>query len=112
MPEKLGRDARGTVRRAQVQARAAGAHSIEAHHLLIALTEAPMGRAGHALAGLGVTEAAVREALDREMAGALAAAGVHESLPARRVPPLRGRSSPRWGQSAKLALKRTLEEAV
>src|SRR2546430_7349719 len=112
MLERFGRDARATVRRAQSRARAEGAISLEAQHLLLALTEVPSGRAGRVIVSLGLTQETVRQALDREMARALAAAGVHETPPVRRIPPTLGRGFPRWGQSAKLALKRTLEEAL
>jgi ATP-dependent Clp protease ATP-binding subunit ClpA len=110
MVERLGRDARDTLRRARAQAQAHGDATVEAQHMLLVLTEAP-GRAGRVLVTLGLTEQSVREALDREVAGALAAVGVHDSQPAGRMLPTRGRRVPRWGQSAKLALKRTLHEA-
>src|SRR2546425_1717992 len=111
MFERLGHDARSTVHQAQLQAREEGAGTIEAPHLLLALTEAP-GRAGRVLANLGMTGETVRAALDREFADALAAVGVHESLPARRKLSTPRRGFPRWGQSAKLAIKRALGEAI
>jgi ATP-dependent Clp protease ATP-binding subunit ClpA len=113
MLERLSRDARGTVRRAQLRARVEGAATVEAQDLLLALAETPSGPAGRALVSLGMTEKSLNEGLDREFASALAAVGVHGSLPLRLRPPLSGRApTPRWGQSAKLALKRTLHEAT
>ena len=95
------------MRRARERARADGAISVEAHHLLLALAEVPSGGAGRVMVDVALTEQAVRDALDREIAVALAAVGVHESLPGRRVPPPSRCGLPTWGQSAKLAIKRT-----
>jgi ATP-dependent Clp protease ATP-binding subunit ClpA len=112
MFEQLDRNARGTILRAREHARRAVSPTIEAEHFLLALAEVPVGRAGVALAGLGLTEEAVRAAIDRELLGALAAVGVrgHGARSAPTPRPRRG--GPRWGQSAKLAMKRSLDEAV
>ena len=111
MFEKLGRDGRGTIVRAREQAKRAGSPTLEAEHILLALAEVPLGRAGAALTSLGLTEEVVRASIDRELVGALAAVGVRESRTPSAVPRAR-RGEPRWGQSAKLAMKRSLEETV
>jgi ATP-dependent Clp protease ATP-binding subunit ClpA len=112
MFEQLDRDARGAILRAREQAKRAGSPTLEAEHLLLALAEVPIGRAGTALTGLGLTEEVVRAAIDRELVGALTAVGVRESGVLSVATPRPGRGVPRWGQSAKLAIKRSLEEAV
>jgi ATP-dependent Clp protease ATP-binding subunit ClpA len=112
MFEKFDRDARGTILRAREQAKRAGSPTLEAEHFLLALAEAPIGRAGAALTGLGVTEEAVRGAMDRELVGALASVGVREASSLSAATPRPRRGVPRWGQSAKLAIQRALEEAV
>lgn len=106
MRERLGRTARAAVIGGQRLAADAGDESVEAQHLLLALTVAAGARTSAALAALDVTERGVREALERELVGALAAVGV--TMPAhRRAVPREGGRSPRLGQSAKLALERT-----
>ncbi len=101
-------------------AAADGAATVEAEHLLLALTRQAEDPTTHgltletedattrALNTLGITETAVRAALDSEFADALQAVGVT----ATRSPSRRGRSRPKWGQSAKLALERTLQVTV
>ena len=73
--------------------------------------EESSGHAAHAITTLGITAEAVTDALDRELVGTLAAVGV-ESSGRTRFARSGDRRVPRWGQSAKLALKRALEEAV
>ncbi len=113
MVERLGRGARATIRRAQLRARAEGARTVEAADLLLALVEAPSGPAGTVLADLGIDQGVVREGLRREFESALGAVGVHDAVPPRPMPPGSRRAPfPKWGESAKLALKRALEEAI
>ncbi len=111
MFEKFGRDARRTVKRARDLAQARGAADIEAEHLFLALVEEPAGRAAAVIADLGLTAAAVSTAMERELVGALAAAGVDASTRAGSLSPTSPRV-PGWGQSAKLALKRAVGETV
>jgi ATP-dependent Clp protease ATP-binding subunit ClpA len=113
MFERFTRSGRATVNQAQRIATEAGAPTIEAEHLLLALTRHTGGRAAQALHALGMSEAKVRGALDDEFGHALQAVGVATTMgpPARR-----GAGSvsgtPRFGQSAKLALGRTVQAAV
>ncbi len=111
MFERFSRTARSTVKRARDIAAAGGSETIEAEHLLLALTQTASNPTAHALRSLGVTEATVRSALDDEFARALQTVGVLAPAPASRL--LRPNpSTPKWGQSAKLALERTLQIAV
>lgn len=111
MFEKFGRDARRTVKRARDLAHARGDADVEAEHLFLALVEEPAGRAAAVIADLRLTGAAVSKAMERELVGALAVAGVDASARAGSSSPI-SRREPRWGQSAKLALKRALAETV
>jgi ATP-dependent Clp protease ATP-binding subunit ClpA len=111
MFERFTRDLRSTVKRAQDIAKFDGANAVEAPHLLIALTRESTGPTARALELLGLSEAAIRDAGDRELVSALRAVGVSAPAGARSVTSS-GRTNPRWGQSAKLALERTLEIAV
>jgi ATP-dependent Clp protease ATP-binding subunit ClpA len=111
MFEKLGRDARRTVKRGRELALARGSADVEVEHFLLALVEEPAGRAGAAIASLGLTSDAVSHAMDRELVGALAAAGVDATSRRSSSSPSESRA-PRWGQSAKLTLKRALVETL
>lgn len=111
MFERFGPSARAAVKRARDIAAVDGADTVESEHLLLALTQQANEPTARALETLGMTELAVRAALDEERAHALLTVGVAATVPSRR--PLRaGRSTPKWGQSAKLALRRTLQVAV
>jgi ATP-dependent Clp protease ATP-binding subunit ClpA len=109
--ERFSRSARATVKRAQRVAAEEGAGSVEAEHLLLALTQQASDRTARALHALSVTDVTVRAALDREFADALRAVGVVAPVG---PGPSSGltTSTPRWGQSAKLALMRTLQVAL
>ena len=111
MFERFSSSARAAVTRARDVAAADGADTVEAEHLLLALTQHADESAARALDALGMTEAAVRTALDEEFTTALQAVGVVATVPRRR-PSRPGRSTPKWGQSAKLALERSLQIAV
>ena len=111
MFERFSRTARATLKRAQAIAAEDGAGSVEAEHLLLAVARQPSDRTARALRGLGVTEQTVRTALDEEFTHALHAVGV-AAAPGSQRPSRPTRSNPRWGQSAKLALVRTLQVAV
>ena len=110
MFERFSGHLRTTVAGARSIARLQGSPTIEAQHLLLAILDDPSARTARAIRRLGLSKEAVGDAIDRELAGALGAVGVSlESFAStRRVP---GSSNPRWGQSAKLALERTLRAA-
>lgn len=111
MFERFTYSARAVVERARDIAAADGAGTVEAEHLLLALTRQGDEPTARALNALGITETSVRAALDEELAHALQAAGVTAGVPPRR-PSQSGRATPTWGQSAKLALARALQIAV
>jgi ATP-dependent Clp protease ATP-binding subunit ClpA len=92
---------------ATAEARAEGTGTVEAHHLLLAIAR---DGSSPALAAAGLDHAAVRAALDREVAQSLAAAGVHlEGGPPRATPAPEG--SPQLGATARAALERGLGAA-
>jgi D-alanyl-D-alanine carboxypeptidase len=97
MFERFSREARAVVERAVTEASYLGADSVEAEHLLLALTEIS-----------GIARATLVAALKREQEQALAVVGVRAGdydAPARRPGGLRGK----FGTSAKLALERALK---
>jgi ATP-dependent Clp protease ATP-binding subunit ClpA len=112
MFERFSRSARAAVKRARDLASAEGAGTVEAEHLLRALTQQTNEPTARALNALGMTEAAVRAVLDEEFTRALQTVGVAATVPPRRPPSPPGRSTPKWGQSAKLTLVRTLQVAL
>src|SRR5687767_1497237 len=107
MFDRFTKEATAVVMRADRQANALGAKTIEAEHILLAIAEYPIGPAGQALAKYDITEERVRAALDQEFADAVAVAGGQ-------LPTIHTSSSSklRWGPSAKLALERGLTESV
>lgn len=111
MFERFSQSLRSTVEDALEVARGEHAHSLEAQHLLLALVHRASGPTASALDQLGLTEGAIRAALDREVVSALQLVGVAAPTGPR---PASGTSttSPRFGQSAKLALERTLQVAT
>jgi ATP-dependent Clp protease ATP-binding subunit ClpA len=110
MFERLSEDMKHTVREAREIARDERADSVEVEHLLLAVARHPDARTGPVLAQLGLTEESVRAGLDRELVSALQAVGV--AAPAGgRAGFRRAGSAPRFGQSAKLAIVRTMERA-
>lgn len=125
MPEKWGRVANvirtnrfrrfpwATITRACDVAAAGGFETIEAEHLLVALTQHADESTTRALRALGITEGAVRTALDDDHAAALEAVGVSGALAARRRPPnASNATTPKWRQSATLVLGRALQAAA
>jgi ATP-dependent Clp protease ATP-binding subunit ClpA len=111
MFERFSRSGRAVVKRAPDLAAADGAATVEAEHLLLALTQQTDEPTSRALNQLGMTDTAVRAALDDEFTRALQTVGVAATVPPRRRS-RPGRSTPRWGQSAKLTLVRTLQVAL
>jgi ATP-dependent Clp protease ATP-binding subunit ClpA len=112
MFERFSRSAHVAVKRAGDLAAADRAATVEAEHLLLALTQQSNEPTAQALDALGITETAVRAALDEEFTRALQTVGVAATVPPRRPPSGRRRSTPKWGQSAKLTLVRTLQVAL
>ncbi len=108
MFERFTREGNAVALRAQDVARLAGSTTTEAEHLLVALAQVPTSPGGRALAELGITEDAVREAVAAEFRAALAVAGVEPPS----LAPRRPTTNVRWGQSAKLALERAVAETL
>lgn len=105
---KFASEARTVVRRAETEARAEGSRSIEAEHLLLALSTPEDTRAARVLAEAGLDHDVLRGALDGQFRDALSAAGVElgeDGPPARQAS---AAQRPRIGQSGKLALQRAL----
>lgn len=110
MFERFSKGARLTVKRAADIARDDGAGTVEAEHLLLAVVRTSEDQTQSVLWALGIDEASVRAAIDDEFTDSLRSAGVTITPPR---PERRRRSStPRWGQSAKLALERTLKVGI
>lgn len=90
--------------RAAHEAREDCSPTVEAHHLLLAVSGEP-GPGAEVLASAGLDKTALRAALDREFEASLSAVGVASSaydLPK----PSRRQANPGMGTSAKLALER------
>jgi len=98
MFERFTRDARRVVQQAMnVEATALGSKTVEAEHLLLALS-----------ATIGVDRESLIRALDAETAASLDAVGVGLRPP----PPSARATQPRMGASAKIALHRAMESAL
>lgn len=98
MFERFTQDARRVVlQAADVEAAALGARTVEAEHLLLALSET-----------IGVEHDTLVDALEAETAASLDAVGV----PLRPPPAARHRGQLRMGASAKLALHRALQATL
>ncbi|GAA0957318.1 hypothetical protein GCM10009554_67930 [Kribbella koreensis] len=96
---------------ARAEALEDGSPTIEAEHVLLALTELSGTTTARLLADAGLTHDATRAALDREWEQSLATAGVAVSiaeLP--KATPDLGRN-PQIGETAKLLLKRAMVAA-
>jgi D-alanyl-D-alanine carboxypeptidase len=107
--ERFTREAREIVKQSHEEATELGAATLEAEHLLLALTRS--GPPAAVLAGAGLDRAGLLSALDAELEQSLSAVGV-DARPLLRQAPPSGWRSPRFGQSAKLALERSLRVAV
>lgn len=102
-----------TITRACDVAAAGGFDTVEAEHLLVALTQQADEPTARALQALGMTERAVGAALDDEYAGALGVVGVSGPLATRpKLPKGSAAARPKWGQSATLVLGRALQAAA
>jgi len=106
MFNRFVKEAREIAARAPTVARGLGSPTVEAEHLLLALTEAPDTGTKEALADAGLNWQVVREALDQENERSLAAVGI--SIAAFDLPPVAGADArPQWATSAKVALERS-----
>ncbi|HET8759066.1 MAG TPA: Clp protease N-terminal domain-containing protein [Solirubrobacteraceae bacterium] len=103
MFERFSREAREVVRAAEAEATDLGSPTIEAEHLLLALTDRVA-----ALPAVGLDRDGVLTALEAERDRSLAAVGV--SATGFEPSPLAGR--PRFATSAKSALELALREAL
>ena len=103
------RDTMELIRRAGDEARRLGAPAIEAEHLLLAMVDGG-GAPAQVISSLGLTKGRLTDALDRELAAALARADVHVApLPRPRARDRGGRLE--WGESARRAAERSLAES-
>ena len=109
MFERFTKAARETVTEASLIARDMGAMTIEAEHLLLAVTNSPSPAAG-VLHDAGLDDDGLRAALAAETARSLAAVGVGVGVEGLQFSPFV--NTPRFGQSAKLALERALKVAL
>ena len=97
------------VRSARDEARRDGSRTIEAEHVLLALARRDETAAARLLAEAGLTEGAIRDALNREWEQSLATAGIAVRiglLPEATPDPDR---HPPIGESTKLLLKRAMD---
>lgn len=90
-----------------------GSSTVEAQHVLLAIAAEPATAAGRVLTSIGLDRRTIRDALDREHAHSLDAAGVSLAgfdLPPRAEDPPRGdpRRATRLGASVRVALERGL----
>jgi ATP-dependent Clp protease ATP-binding subunit ClpA len=108
MFERFVRDAHYAALEATSVAAGLGSDSVEAEHLLISLAGGN-STAGHALRDVGLDAPELRDAIQRDFERVLRTAGIDAGgvdLPANCR-----RTKPRWGASAKLGLKRALDDA-
>jgi D-alanyl-D-alanine carboxypeptidase len=108
--ERFTRDARDVVRRSREEAAGLRSPTLEAEHLLLALAAPASGAPATVLAELGLERGRLVEALDAELESTLEAIGVPAAELLEQAPPS-GRSDPRWSQSAKLAMRRSVQAA-
>jgi ATP-dependent Clp protease ATP-binding subunit ClpA len=107
MFERFTRQARAAVKDAEAEARELGSPTIEAEHLLLALTrQDPATAVGQALAEAGLDHDRVSEALDAERERSLMAVGI--SIGDFDLPAPRPATRPRMAASAKSALEHSL----
>src|SRR5258706_8348624 len=93
-------------KRAREEARTVASPTVEAEHILLAISGQPGTAAHQVLASAGLDHEAIGEALEGEFADSLMGVGVSLSaFDLRQKAPARART-PRWGQSAKLVFER------
>lgn len=112
MFERFVKDVRRVVlRAAEEEAQELASATVEAEHLLLALTADEDSSVGRLLAGSGLDRDGLHAALERETERSLAAVGVSltDFGP---LGPTAPRRQPRFASSSKAALERTLHVAV
>ena len=97
------------IRRAEREARRLGAPALEAEHFLLAMPDGA-DVAAEVLSSLGLSRERMAEALDRELAAALARADLHVA-PLPRPRPADPGVRLEWGQSARRAAERSIGES-
>jgi ATP-dependent Clp protease ATP-binding subunit ClpA len=111
MFERFTREARMAVKDAEAEARELGSPTIEAEHLLLALTrQDPATAVGRALAEAGLDHDRVSEALDAERERSLMAVGI--SIGDFDLPAPRPAARPRMAAGAKSALEQALRVSL
>lgn len=111
MFERFTHDARAVVAAAEAEARALGSPTIEAEHLLLALTRQDEATpVGAVLAELGLDHERMSDAIDLERERSLLAVGI--SLGDFDLPPSHPSTRPRMAANAKHALELALRIAL
>ena len=106
MFERFTRDARALVAAAEAEARELGSPTVEAEHLLLALTrQEPTTAAGAALAEVGLDHGRLSDALQDERERSLLAVGI--SISDFDLPAPRPQARPRLSTSAQVQPSRT-----
>jgi ATP-dependent Clp protease ATP-binding subunit ClpA len=95
------------VRAARAEARRDGSRTIEAEHVLLALAALEDAPAARLLADAGLTEDAIRAALNREWEQSLAVAGIAVRMGL--LPEATPDRDPQIGESTKLMLRRAMD---
>ena len=111
MFERFTRDARAVVKRSHEEAERLRSPTIDAEHLLLALAAPASGPPAQVLADAGLDRDRLLAAFDAELESSLEAIGVPVAELLVQAPPS-GWRSPRWGQSAKLAMERSVHAAA
>ena len=110
MFKKFVADSRKVVEGAREIASRLESPTVEAEHLLMAVAQQPRTAAHDVLVGVGLDYDELRDALDADFAGSLAAVGITLSAFDLAASAAISRT-PRWGTSAKLALQRSAKIA-
>ncbi len=110
MLERFVKEARGVAADAHEEARARGSSTVEAEHVLLALTRDTHGPASEILARSGLDHASLLAMLESEFERSLDVAGVTVD-PLRGAPALPFAGRLRWGASAKSSLEGALKVA-
>jgi len=97
------------VRAAREEARRDGSRTIEAEHVLLALAATEDTEAVRMLTEAGLTETAIRAALDREWEQSLAVAGIAVKIGLLPAATPDHQRDPQIGESTKLLLKRAMD---
>ena len=112
MIRKLTPEARAAFREAEVEARREGSRSVEAEHVLLALSNTEGTDANAVLLSAGLDRDAIRRALARDFRTSLTAAGVSIDIPEGTSASVRPANRLRMGQSAKLVWQRAIKAAA